>query len=125
MAEFLEYEDSVVNMNRATIAGEVLSVEPLKGKAVGVAFTIGYKKDWPNGKHSTERIPCYFTGTEKLEKWMWLKVGEWVVVSGEVNANGGVYAFQLEWLSKPRQTRQPGDDDPYVANMTSTELEPF
>jgi hypothetical protein len=56
--DFLAYEECLVNINSATIGGEVVKVEPLTGKATGVAFTIAYKKEWPNG---TAHVTTSFT----------------------------------------------------------------
>jgi hypothetical protein len=112
---FLSEAECMPNMNSATIAGKVTKIEPITGKATGIAFTVGYMKTWPNG--STQEIPlkCYVTGAERVEKLSWLKVGEVVLVHGEVTDRGSVYAHQLEQLSKP--ARQPGDDDAYLAGM--------
>jgi hypothetical protein len=41
------------------------------------------------------------SGQERIEKLAWLKVGEMVLAKGELTDRGGVYAHQLEQLSKP------------------------
>jgi hypothetical protein len=84
MDDFLTYEDCVANLNTATLAGKVLTVELLTGKATGFAFTISYEKHWPNGGTQTIPIRCYVTGADRLERLGWLKAGEWVLAHGEV-----------------------------------------
>jgi hypothetical protein len=96
----------------------VVKVEPLTGKATGAAFTIAYKKEWPNGNVQIIPIRCYVTGTDRLEKLTWLKAGEWALVHGEVTDKGAVYAHQLEHLSKSE--RPAGHDDAYLAGMQRT-----
>ena len=115
MSDFLTWEDCVANLNTATIAGKVLKVESLTGKATGLAFSIGYQKQWPNGNTQTIAIRCYVTGAERVEKSSWLKPGEWALVHGEVTDKGAVYAHQLEWLS--RRAREPDADDAYLARI--------
>jgi hypothetical protein len=46
------------------------------------------------------------------------KMGEVVLVKGEVTDKGAVYAHQLEQLSKPE--RVPGEDDEFLAGMQRT-----
>jgi hypothetical protein len=118
MSDFLTWEECVANMNTATIAGKVLKVETLTGKATGFALTIGYEKRWPNGSVQTIPIRCYVTGAERVEKLSWLKPGECVLVHGEVTDKSAVYAHQLEWLSRP--PREPGEDDAYLAGMQTS-----
>jgi hypothetical protein len=118
MNDFLTWEDCVVNMNTATIAGEVLKVESLTGKATGFAFTIGYQKQWPNGNTQTIPIRCYVTGAERAEKLGWLQPGAWALVHGEVTDKGTVYARQLEWLSRP--AREASEDDAYLAGILAS-----
>jgi hypothetical protein len=115
MSDFLSWEECVVNMNAATIGGKIAKVEALTGKATGFAFTIEYKKQWPNGTTQTIPIRCYVTGAERVEKLSWLKPGEWALVHGETTDKGAIYAHQLEWLSKPE--REPGEDDQFLAGM--------
>jgi hypothetical protein len=103
------------NMNTATIAGKVVTVEPLTGKTPGVAVTIGYMKHWPNGGSQEIPIRCYATGAARIDKLGWLKVGEVVLVHGEVTDKGAVYAHRLEQLSTP--ARQPGAGDQFLAGM--------
>jgi hypothetical protein len=109
MSDFLSEADCIPNMNTTTIAGKVIKVEPLNGKTPGLSFVVGYVKHWPNG--GTQEIPlrCYLTGPERIEKASWLKMGEVVLVHGEVTDKGAIYAHQLEQLSKP--TRQSGEGD--------------
>jgi hypothetical protein len=58
--------------------------------------------------------------TERLEKASWLKVGEVVLVHGEVTDRGAVYAHQVVQLSKPE--RESGrDDDAYLVGMQSSQ----
>jgi hypothetical protein len=96
----------------------VLKVEALSGKATGLAFTVGYQKQWPNGSTSTIAIRCYVTGA-KAEKLSWLKAGAWALVHGEVTDRGAVYAHQLEWLSRPARELD-GDEDAYLAGMQTS-----
>jgi hypothetical protein len=115
MSDVLTEQDCIPNLNTATIAGKVIEVKPLTGKTPGLSCVVGYVKHWPNG--GTQEIPirCYVTGAERIEKLDWLKVGEVVLVHGEVTDKGAVYAHQLEQLSKP--TRQPGTGDQFLAGM--------
>jgi hypothetical protein len=76
---------------------------------------IGYIKHWANGGSQEIPIRCYATGAERVEKLGWLKVGEVVLVHGEVTDKGAIYAHQLEQPSKP--ARQPGEDDQFLAGM--------
>jgi hypothetical protein len=115
MSDVLTYEDCVTNLNTATLAGKVLKVEALTGKATGVAFTVGYEKHWPNGAVQTIPIRCYVTGADRLEKLGWLTAGAWVLAHGEVTDKGAVYAYQVEWLSRP--AREPGEDDEFLAGL--------
>jgi hypothetical protein len=115
MDDFLSYEACIANMNTATLAGKVLKVEALTGKATGIAFTIDYQKHWPNGNTQSIPIRCYVTGADRLEKLSWLKAGEWVLACGEITDKGAVYAHQVEWLSRP--PREPGEDDAYLAGV--------
>jgi hypothetical protein len=119
MGDFLTYEDCLANLNTATLAGKVLTVEPLTGKATGVVFTIGYEKHWPNGAVQTIPIRCYVTGSERVQKLGWLKPDELVLAHGEVTDRGAVYAYQVEWLSRP--AREPGEDDEYLAGMLESQ----
>jgi hypothetical protein len=84
MSDVLTRKECVANLNTATMAGKVLKVEALTGKATGFAFTIGYEKHWPNGSVQTIPIRCYVTGAERVAKLRWLKPGEVVLVHGEV-----------------------------------------
>jgi hypothetical protein len=115
MRDFRSEADCVPNMNAATVAGKVIKVAALSGKTPGLSFVVGDQKHWPNG--STQEIPlrCYLTGAERMEKASWLKVGEVVLVHGEVTDKGAIYAHQLEHLSKP--PRQPGEGDQFLAGM--------
>jgi hypothetical protein len=115
MSDFLSEADCAPNINTATIAGKVIKVEPLTGKTPGLSFVVGYMKHWPNG--GTHEIPlqCYLTGAERIEKASWLKVGEVVLIHGEVTDKGAVYAHQLEQLSKP--ICQPGEGDQFLTGM--------
>jgi hypothetical protein len=115
MDDFLSEEDCMPNMNAATIAGKVIKVQPLTGKTTGIAFTVGYTKHWPSGGSQEIPLRCYVTGQERIEKLSWLKAGEMVLVSGEVTDKASVYAYQVEWLSKPE--RDAGGDDAYLAGM--------
>jgi hypothetical protein len=115
MDDFLREQACQPNLNAATIAGKVVKVEPLKGKAVGLSFVVGYEKHWPNGGSQEIPLRCYLTGAERTEKAGWLKPGEVVLVHGEVTDRGAVYAHQLTQLSKPE--REPGDDDAFLAGM--------
>jgi hypothetical protein len=40
MADFLTEADCALNMNSATLAGKVVKMEELKGKAVGISFIV-------------------------------------------------------------------------------------
>jgi hypothetical protein len=112
---FLTEADCAPNLNAATIAGKVITVEPLSGKTTGLAFTVGYLKHWPNGGSQEIPVRCYVTGerVEKLKSWM--KAGEVVLVHGEITDKNAVYGHQVEQLSKPE--RHPGADDEYLAGM--------
>jgi hypothetical protein len=118
MNDFITWEDCLANMNTATIAGKVLEVQALSGKATGFAFTIGYQKHWPNGNTQTIAIRCYITGAERVEKSSWLKPGEWALVHGGVTDKGAVYAHQVEWLSRP--ARVSDADDAYLAGILAS-----
>jgi hypothetical protein len=117
MDDFLSVEACMPNLNTATIAGKVIKVEELKGKSVGLAFVVGFQKHWPSG---TQEIPirCYVTGAERLEKLRWLKMGETVLVHGEVTDKGAVYAMQIEQLSKA--DRDLSEADAYLRGMSQT-----
>jgi hypothetical protein len=105
MSDVLTEQDCIPNLNAATIAGKVVKVEPLTGKTPGLALTIGYMKRWPNGGSQEIPIRCYATGAGRIEKLDWLKVGEVVLVHGEVTDKAAVYAHQIEQLSKPSVNR--------------------
>jgi hypothetical protein len=119
MEDFLSIEACLPNLNAATIGGQVLTVEALTGKATGLTFTIGYEKHWPNGNVQAIPIRCYVTGAERVEKLRWLKPGEWVLVHGEVTDKSAIYAYQVEWLSRP--PREPGEEDAYLTGMLTSQ----
>jgi hypothetical protein len=119
MREFLSEADFLPNMNVATIAGKVIRVEPLTGKTPGLAFVVGYVKHWPNGAAQEIPLRCYLTGAERIDRAGWLKVGEVVLVHGEVTDKGAIYAYQLDHLSKP--PRQAGEGDQFLAGMQALE----
>jgi hypothetical protein len=104
------------NLNTATIAGKVIKVEPIQGKSVGISFIVGYQKHWPSGVQEIP-IKCYISGAERTEKLRWLKVGEVVLVKGELTDNGRVYAHQLEQLS--RSGRASEDVDGFFQRMAA------
>jgi hypothetical protein len=114
MADAVPYEDSVVNFNSATVGGQVIKVEQLSGKTVGLVFHVGFEKRWPSG---TQEIPirCYVSGAERIAKLGWLKSGAWALVRGEITDRGSVYALEIQQLSKAG--REPGEDDEYLAGM--------
>ena len=119
MSEFLEYEDCLANVNSVVLAGRVVKVEPLTGKATGIAFTVGYEKHWPNGQVQTIPIVCYITGPERLAQLRWLQPGEWVLVHhAEVTNTGAVYVNRVEWLSRP--PRESGEEDLYLSEAHSS-----
>jgi hypothetical protein len=95
------------NMNTVTIAGKVLKIEQLTGKTPGLAFTVGYQKHWPSGGVQEIPLKCYVSGDSRIEKLGWLKVGEYVLVHGEVTDKGAVYGHQVEQLSA---TGRPSED---------------
>jgi hypothetical protein len=115
---FLTEQDCAPNINSATIAGKVIKREEIKGKSIGISFVVGYQKHWPSGGIQEIPIRCYVSGQERIEKLGWLKMGEVVLVHGEVTDRGAVYAMQIEHLSKPE--RIPGEDDEYLAGMQRT-----
>jgi hypothetical protein len=119
MSDFMTEADCAPNLNSATVAGKVLKVEALTGKATGFVFTIAYEKRWSNGGTQTIPIRCYVTGAERVEKLGWLKPGEVVLAHGEVTDRGAVYAHQVEWLSRPE--RAPGEDDEFLAGMLESQ----
>jgi hypothetical protein len=118
MTDFLSWEDCLTNLNTATIAGKVLKVEALTGKATGFVFSIAFRKVWPNGNTQTIAVRCYVTGAERVAKLSWLQPGEWALVHGEITDKGAVYAHQLEWLSRP--AREPGEEDAYLAGILAS-----
>jgi hypothetical protein len=97
--EPLRPEDLMPNLNNCTLAGKVLKVERLTGKTPGISFTVGYMKHWPSGGVQEIPIKCYVSGESRLEKLAWLKVGEMVLVHGQVMDKGAIYSYQLEQLS--------------------------
>jgi hypothetical protein len=110
-------QDCMPNLNMATIAGKVISVELLAGKTPGLRFVVGYTKTWPSGGTSEIPIRCYITGAEQVEKLSWLNTGEVVLIKGEVTDKNAVYAHVVQHLSKPE--REPGsNDDAYVTGMS-------
>jgi hypothetical protein len=109
MADFLSEEECFPNVNNVVVAGQVSEVEPLAGKGSGVSFVVTYQKHWPSGEVEAFPIRCYFTGQQRIAHATWLKVGEWVLVYGQIQENGQVYALQLEHLSRP--PRKAGTDD--------------
>jgi hypothetical protein len=111
----LSEADCAPNINTATIAGKVIEVKPLTGKTVGITFLVGYQKHWPSGGVQEIPIRCYVSGQQRIEQLRWLKMGEVVLVQGEVTDKNSIYAHQLEQLSKPE--RVPGEDDEYLAGM--------
>jgi hypothetical protein len=102
MNEFLNEEDCLPNLNSATVAGKVIKVERLAGKIAGLAFVIGYAKHWPNG--GTQEIPirAYTTGS-RVDTLGWLRVGETVLIRGEIAEKNGVYAREILHLSAPKR----------------------
>jgi hypothetical protein len=118
MDDFLTFEDNVINLNTVTLAGKVVSVEKISGKAVGLMFMVAYQKHWPSGNVQQIDIKCYTSGEARLEKLDWLKAGEWALVSGEATNRGNVYAYQIQQLSRP----DTGDDlDAYFARMSENQ----
>ena len=115
MHDFLTEADCAPNINTVVLAGKVIKREELKGKSVGIVFTVGYQKHWPSGGVQEIRIRYYVSGQERIEKLSWLQVGEVVLVKGEVTDKGSVYVLQTEQLSNPE--REPGDDDEYLAGV--------
>jgi hypothetical protein len=115
MDDVLSEADCLPNLNSCTLAGRVVKVEAFTGKTPGRSFVVRYTKVWPNGGSQEIPITCYLTGPERIDKASWLKVGEVVLVHGEVTDKGAVYAHQLEQLSKP--ARQPGEGDQFLAGM--------
>lgn len=115
MDDFLSEADCMPNLNSATVAGKVIKVEPLTGKAIGLSILVGYQKQWPNGGNQEILIRCYVTGAERTEKLSWVKAGEVVLVSGEVTDKGAVYARQVVQLSTSE--RESGHDDAYLTGM--------
>jgi hypothetical protein len=112
--DFQTEADCAPNLNSATIAGKVIDMKPLTGKTVGFSFVVGYQKHWPNG---IQEIPlkCYVSGAERIEKLGWLKVGEVVLVRGELTDKGSLYGLQIDQLSVPE--RIPGENDAYLSGM--------
>jgi hypothetical protein len=112
MDDFLTEEDCTPNLNTYTGAGKVSKIEPLTGKTPGLAFTIDYKKQWPNGHEDTWPIRCYVSGTERVENLRWMKVGEIIVVRGEVTNHNTIYAYRVEpWSPLPRDAADLDEDD--------------
>jgi hypothetical protein len=123
MDDFLSEEACVPNLNAATIAGRVKEWKPVKideasGRITALSFTVGYQKTWPNGHTQEIPIRCYVSGAERIATLGWLNPGEVVLVQGEVTDKGAVYAYRLEWLSRP--AREPGADDAYLAGMLTS-----
>jgi hypothetical protein len=116
---FLAESDCLPNLNTATIAGKVVRVESLQGKVPGLALTISYTKHWPNGGTQDIPIRIYVMGEARLKKLAWMKPGEVALVHGEVTDKNAVYAYQIEWLSKPE--RQPGEDDAFLTGMQTSQ----
>jgi hypothetical protein len=90
VSDFLTEQDCVPNLNVATLAGNIIKVEPLNGKTPGLSFVVGYMNTWPN--RGTQEIPirCYLTRAECVDKAKWLRPGEVVLVHGEVTDKGAV-----------------------------------
>jgi hypothetical protein len=115
MSDFLTQEECAPNLNSATIAGKVIKVEALSSKTPGLRVTIGYQKTWQNGGTQEIPISCYVSGAERIAQLDWLKVGEVVVIHGEVTDKGSVYAHLIE---RPYHVaREPGEDDAFLAGM--------
>lgn len=107
--------DYMPNLNAATIAGKIIKVELFQGKSIGLSFVVGYQKHWTSNDVQEIPVRCYVTGAERVEHLSWLKVGEVVLVHGQVTDKGAVYAHQLERLAKPE--RAPGENDEFLAGM--------
>jgi hypothetical protein len=58
------------------------------------------------------------SGTERVEKFQWMKPGGVVLIYVEMSDRNAVYAHQIEWLSKPE--RVPGKNDTFLAGMPQT-----
>jgi hypothetical protein len=112
----LRPEDLMPNLNSCTIAGKVIKIESIQGKAVGISFIVGYQKHWPSGVQEIP-IQCYVSGAERIEKLRWLKAGEVVLAKGEVTDKGGIYAHQVEQLS--RSGRASEDIDGFFQRMAA------
>jgi hypothetical protein len=64
----------------------------------------------------------YLTGAERVAKLDWLKVGEVVVIHGEVTDKGAVYAHVIE---RPyRVDREPSKDDAFLTGAISQGQKP-
>jgi hypothetical protein len=107
--------DCLPNLNAATIAGKVIKFERFQGKSLGLSFVVGYQKHWTSTDVQEIPIRCYVTGAERVEHLRWLKVGEVVVVHGQVTDKGAVYAHQLDRLSAPKWL--PDEYDEFLAGM--------
>jgi len=57
-----QLEELAPNMNNWTGAGRISKIEPLTGKTPGLAFTVDYRKVWPNGGKDLWPIRCYVSG---------------------------------------------------------------
>jgi hypothetical protein len=97
-------EELAPNLNSWTGTGKVSKVEPLTGKTPGLAFTMDYKKIWPNGGTDIWPIRCYVSGAERVEKLKtWLKSNEVVVIRGELTNRSTIYAHVVEpWNPLPK-----------------------
>lgn len=118
MTEFLDESECLPNMNSCTVAGKVVRAEPLQGKTPGMAFTISYTKRWPSGGSSEIPIRCYMTGAERTEKLSWLKVGEVVLVAGEITDKNAVFGHRVERLSTPARDHGAEAEDAYLRGMS-------
>jgi hypothetical protein len=116
MNGFIDHKDCTPNLNTATIAGKVITVEPWQGRVAVLMFTVGYLKTWPaSGDREEIKLRCYLTGKERIDHASGLQPGEVVLVHGEVTDKGAIYAHELERLS--RSAYQSDEDDQFLAGM--------
>jgi len=90
------------NVNSATIAGEVASVERGPGQTPHLAFVVKYHKTWPQGGTTTVPLRGVVTG-RRVTDLAWLQPGMWIVVHGELTADGAVYGLQVERMAAARR----------------------
>jgi hypothetical protein len=116
---FLSEENCEPNLNSWVGAGRISKLEPLPGKTPGLAFTVDYRKTWPNGGHDIWPLRCYTSGAERVAQLQWMQLHSMVIVAGEVTNRNTIYARQVQpWTPAPKEDQAAWDEDDFPTQQT-------